>query len=186
MRTVKHPIAVFVVAVLGVVAIGVGVLAATGGAGFVMAPSLTEGASRTYGPPGLQFVAAFPGTPTCRMEQNGSAFGCQVGHTAHEFFGISVTNTARLPEDASDEARAGLSLRGVSFTMRRAGTEGRELPLLCGSSAPNVGIGTYECAETVTLARGPLVWKLFASESASYLPPTGVLRAFLRSLEPVT
>jgi len=31
-----------------------------------------------------------------------------------------------------------------------------------------------------------LVWNLFGSESASYLPPTGVLRAFLRSLEPVT
>jgi hypothetical protein len=150
-RAVRHPIAMFVMAVLGVVAIGVGVLAASGGAGFVMAPNLTEGASRAYGPPGLQFVAAFPGTPTCGMEQHGSTFVCHVGHSLHKYFSLSVTNTGRLPEDAYDEARAGLSLSGASFTIRRAGTKGRELPLLCGSSAPNVGIGAYDGNDHRTL-----------------------------------
>ena len=186
MRRIRHPIALFVIAVIGVIGIGVGVLAASGGAGFVMAPNLTEGPSRTYGPPGLQFVAAFPGTPTCRAAENGATFGCHVGHTAHELFAISVTNTSRLPKDVQDSARAGLSLGGISFIVRRSGTTGQELPLLCGSSAPNVGIGADECTESLTLARGPLVWNLFGSESASYPPPTGVLRAFLRSLEPVT
>lgn len=82
----KHPIAVFVVTVLTAIGIEVGVLAASGGAGFVMAPNLTEGPSLTYGPPGLQFVAAFPGTPTCRMEQSGATFRCQLGHSLHKYF----------------------------------------------------------------------------------------------------
>ena len=110
MRRIRHPIALFIIAVIGVIGIGVGVLAASGGAGFVMAPNLTEGPSRTYGPPGLQFVAAFPGTPTCRAAENGATFGCHVGHTAHELFAISVTNTSRLPKDIQDSARAGLSM----------------------------------------------------------------------------
>jgi hypothetical protein len=182
-RTVHHPIAVFIVAVLAVIGIGVGVLAASGGAGFVMAPNLTEGPSRTYGPPGLQFLAAFPGTPTCRMEQNGSAFGCQVGHTAHEFFGISVTNTARLPKGAY-HPHVLLCLAKVICNIRREGAHGQELALLCSDGNTNPGGGAYLCAELLTLERGPLVWSLVGSESASYLPPTGVLTAFLRSLEP--
>ena len=98
MRRIRHPIALFIIAVIGVIGIGVGVLAASGGAGFVMAPNLTKAPRATYGPPGLQFVAAFPGTPTCRAAENGATFGCHVGHTAHELFAISVTNTSRLSQ----------------------------------------------------------------------------------------
>ncbi len=185
MRPSHHPIALFVVAVLGVIGIGVGVLAASGGAGFVMAPNLTEGPSHTYGPPGLRFVAAFPGTPTCRTAENGATFGCQVGHTAHEFFAVSVTNTSRLPKDVY-HPRAFLCLAKVICNIRRQDVPGQELALLCSDHNPNVGGGAYICMESLTLERGPLVWLLVGSESASYPPPTGVLRAFLQSLEPVT
>ena len=70
--------------------------------------------------PVLQFVAAFSGKPTCRMELGGAMFTCHVGHTLHKLFNISVSNTSRLSKDAYDAARAGLNV-GVSASPSAGG-----------------------------------------------------------------
>ena len=87
MRPIRHPIGVFVVAVLTVVGIGVGVVAAT-----------TH--QKVYGPPSGRFTAAFPGRVYESDSRQDCCYRCLTSH-----------NLAALTRRVGGESRDAFSRR---------------------------------------------------------------------------
>jgi hypothetical protein len=70
MRKLKHPIAVFIIGVCCVIALGVVVLAATGNGGLSSSLTCAPVTASEYGPPGARFTANFTG-PVFLVVPNG-------------------------------------------------------------------------------------------------------------------
>ena len=83
MRTIRHPIVAFVVAVLAVIGIGVGLVAATTN-------------PKVYGPPSGRFTAAFPGRVYESRQQTGLLLPVSYIFTSSRLSGVGSAANRRI------------------------------------------------------------------------------------------
>jgi len=187
MRTVRHPITMFVVAVLAVVGIGVGLVAAT-----------TH--QKVYGPPSGRFTAAFPGRvyesrqqtglllpvsyifTTSRLSRVGSAANREMLLSPAGLAGVTVLTPAPGNFDADFAAtQRGLRSFKVAFFSQGAsesvqGANGFMVTTVGPQCDPN-----GECREAQLVTNGRALWELVAF----FRSPDSTVEDFIASFQPI-
>jgi hypothetical protein len=180
MRKLRHPIALFVVAVLVVIGIGVGVNA-SGWSG----PE--SGVLQEYGSPGYRFEASFPGSVTCGVlgvpgplrvhECQSSEQGSEPGVVS---FAVAVTKVRGLSSTNSASIWT-VNLPGAK-PIRFGRIHGEKWPAHC--SAAKKANTEQRCVAYMAITDGITDWLVTAYGSVTSAT-TRPLTQFLDSFQPI-
>jgi hypothetical protein len=181
MLKLRHPIVVFMVAVLVVIGIGVGVSAASW-SGWGIGPPVPTGVLRDYGPPGLRFKARFPGRVTCERIPPSTVWEtpeitCWSGESRVEGFGVTVT---KIPSDTS------LVLAPPppgSETVRFGRAHGDRTRIGCIPMKKD-GHSDQWCTADLIVTNGTNYWTVEAMETFEWVN-TQPMTQFLSSFRPI-